>query len=488
MSLLRHFQPLGGKKIRRGQYWFLALLAVGVGLSGLLLFDSITTYVFVSKRLAIDQGRREMNRLSAALERELQQVRMEDESAVRAVFEKPASGADKPVWMELRAPDGRVLGREGLSLRASFSAEKIRRGFREHEPVFTTLGTPVGEVVAELFPMHVRGHGPPRGRVSNGAPPFPVLEIAVSLEQANAALSPIRRNLIVECSAAIALLASVLIMALRLPVYLRARHVEEQVELARRVQQTLLPSGPSVLSGMELAGECVPAGEVGGDFYDAFSTDSCRAALVLADVSGKGLPAALLASLIHGAVRLGDWTVSAAQHERATRRLNRLLLDRASGERYATMFWCYYDPAGGALQYINAGHCPPLLVRARGGEVEVERLTVGGTVVGLLAGAAFEQGSVPVAPGDVLVVYSDGIVEARDDRDDEFGEPRLADLLRQSYAAGAEEIRRRILSAVREFMGGSALQDDLTFVVVRFGAAVEEERGLRSEAGLAEIA
>ena len=488
MSLLRHFQPPGRKNLRQGHYWFLAGLAVGLGLSGLLLYDSISTYIFVSKRLAIEQGRREMNRLSAALEHELQQVGLEDERAVGALFEKPRDGAEKPVWMELRAPDGRVLGREGLSLRASFSEEKIHRGFREHEPVFTTLHTPEGDVVAELFPMHVRPHGPTIARAPNGALPFPVLEIAVSLEQANAALSPIRSNLIIECSAAIALLASVLIMALRLPVYLRARQVEQQVELARRVQQTLLPSGLSVLSGVELAGECVPAGEVGGDFYDAFSTESHRVALVLADVSGKGLPAALLAALIHGAVHLGDWTESAAQHEGATRRLNGLLLERASGERYATMFWCNYDSANGALRYINAGHCPPLLVRRNGGEVGVERLTVGGTVVGLLRGAKFEQASVPIAQGDVLVVYSDGVVEARDDRDEEFGERRLADLLRRSHAAGAEEIRRLILSAVQDFIGGNELQDDLTFVVVRFGPAADKKPALRSEAGLAEIA
>lgn len=485
MSLLRHFQRPGGKKLRRGQYWFLAWLALGAGLSALLIFDSVNTYLFVSKKLAVEQSRREMNRIAATFEHEVQRVGLEDRRTIAPLLERLLSGPDKPLWMELRTQDG-VVASAGLSLRASFPERQIRRGFRNREPVFTTLPTPVGEAVAEIFAMHVRPPHRPRAGPPNGAAAFPIFEIAAPLEEADTVLTPIRRNLAIECSAAIALLISVLIAALRRPAYLRARQVEQQVELARRVQQTLLPSGDTVFSGLELAGECVPAGEVGGDFYDTFpyetlATERRGVALVLADVSGKGLPAALLAALIHGAVRLGDWTESAARHEGATGQLNRLLFERASGERYATMFWCYFDSAGRGLRYINAGHCPPLLARRRGGEVEVERLTVGGPVVGLLPAAQFEQGSVAVAPGDVLVVFSDGIVEASGEGEEEFGEERLAEILRRNHAAGAEEIRRLILSAVRTFIGGAPLRDDLTFVVASFGAAAASERRARAQ-------
>jgi sigma-B regulation protein RsbU (phosphoserine phosphatase) len=228
----------------------------------------------------------------------------------------------------------------------------------------------------------------------------------------------------------------------------------------------LLPSLTEAYAGVQLATEYTPAEEVGGDFYDIFPIPDDGLALVMGDVSGKGIPAALLMGVIHGAVRSSAWTESAARHQRESELLNRLLCERASRERYASMFWCYYDPATGALRYVNAGHCPPLLARNHG----VSRLDAGGPVLGILEAAEYQQAAQPVKSGDVLAMYSDGLVEATNPSGEEYGESRLRDLLSTVRERSADEIRRAILASLEAFSGGSPLQDDLTLVVAKFGS------------------
>lgn len=314
------------------------------------------------------------------------------------------------------------------------------------------------------------GAGLPPGR-PGGLPSFPMLEIAMSLADADATFWPLRRNLLIECSAALALLASTLIAAVRFRTYVQSQELEQQLQLARQVQKALLPPTTHVSDRAEVAAECIPAWHVGGDFYDMFLVNRDDLAVVLGDVSGKGVPAALLASLVHGAIRSSNWTASTQHHEQLARQLNQLLLERASGERYVTMFSCYYDHAAETLQYINAGHCPPLLVHKNElGSFDVSKLEEGGTVIGLLPEVRYKQGRVAISPGDVLVMFSDGIVESTNAADEYFGEDRLIAEIETNYAAAVEVIRQRVIDSVRRFAAGVPADDDLTFVIVRFSA------------------
>ena len=166
------------------------------------------------------------------------------------------------------------------------------------------------------------------------------------------------------------------------------------MEIARQVQSKLLPNPALQLSGVKISTEYKPSEQVGGDFYDAFSNETTGTAVVMGDVSGKGIPAALLMGVIHGAVRTAMWQSAAAAHEEESQKLNRLLCEHASGNQFASMFWCVYDEPLNSLRYVNAGHCPPLLLRNRGGKLVTTRLDKGGPVLGLLLDATYEAATV----------------------------------------------------------------------------------------------
>jgi sigma-B regulation protein RsbU (phosphoserine phosphatase) len=274
----------------------------------------------------------------------------------------------------------------------------------------------------------------------------------------------------VNLAAAAALLAALAILTLRFRSYLAGRKLEQEVEIASSVQRDLLPSSKCKLEGFEIAGDYMPMAPVGGDFYDTFAADGDRAAFVLGDVSGKGIPAALLMGVLHGAVRSSRWTQSPRDHRDATREINRLLCQRASTTRFATMFWSYFDPASQHLKYINAGHCPPLLLK-RDHQDATLHLSAGGPVLGVLGDAEFQQGSVRLDAGDVLVLYSDGIVEAANEAEEEFGEDRVLAAVKAYAGDSAEEIRNQVLAAVDAFAGTAARQDDRTLVVAVYVGA-----------------
>jgi Stage II sporulation protein E (SpoIIE) len=261
-------------------------------------------------------------------------------------------------------------------------------------------------------------------------PPPPVLrfvEMALYLKSASAAFGRLRRDLIVSSSAALLLLASMILLWLRFPHYVRGKQLERQTELARQVQMDMLPASDAAFENLDFAAACVPAWQVGGDFYDVFAAGHGRMAVVLGDVSGKGLPAAVVAALLLGVVRASSWTAGGSEHVAASRRLSEFLHSRTSLERFASLFWCYYEPESQVLRYVNAGHPPPLLVkRDAGGELKIQRLTEGGPVLGLLQGADYRQGQAVVCPGDLLVLYSDGVVEAENAPGQQFerGPPR----------------------------------------------------------------
>jgi len=446
-------------------------LGTGVVLALLLLGNSIRDYFFVARVLSIQQVRHEVMQHIAAFERDLRINWTPGSSRLKLLTDEMAAASQKPLWIVLRGPDGEVLEQTGTPEHQAFTHGQEAVHFRTHEPLFDVIPSSQGEVVVEDFPVHggferpdVRGPGTGQ----HGRPFVLATEVAMLLSTADrSSLWPIRRNLMINIASALALLLTVGLTAWGFRSYVRGRRLEQQVEIARQVQANLLPTSIQLAGGVQIAVEYQPADEVAGDFYDAFYTDN-GLALVIGDVSGKGIPAALLMGVIHGAVRASAWTDSCASHEGETAELNRLLCERASREQFASMFWCYCDAGNGAVHYVNAGHCPPMLVGLWQGEAEIKRLDAGGPVLGLISGAGYTQGRVEIQPGDVMMLYSDGLVEAMNSAGEEFGDARLAGLLSQSFRESPETIRDSILASVRAFSGGVPPHDDLTFVVAKF--------------------
>jgi hypothetical protein len=447
--------------------WVTAWLCVSAVIALLLLANSIRDYRFVSRVIATQQVRHQMSQHATALERELRQDPSTRSSAVKSVME--AGG--NPVWIELRGPDGQVLEHAGVAAQEIFSEDDEHIHARNHEPLYRVVATAGGDVVVEVFAIRAPSTKMPANpSLLQSGPPAPMmLEIATpldSVDQSN--FLPIRRNLLINCSGALALLVTVVVAGLGFRSYAHGKYLEEQLEIAGQVQSELLPALAEKYVGVDLATEYTPAEQVGGDFYDVFRLKDEGIALVMGDVSGKGVPAALLMGVIHGAVRSSLWSESPSRHESESEQLNRLLCERASGERFASMFWCYHDPIAHTLSYVNAGHWPPLLTHKTVSKVEISRLHAGGPVLGVLLDARYEQAKLQIYPGDSLVMYSDGLIEAVNSHEEEYGEGRLRELLATLTEKSADDTRRAILASLAAFTGNAGLRDDLTIVVAKF--------------------
>jgi sigma-B regulation protein RsbU (phosphoserine phosphatase) len=244
---------------------------------------------------------------------------------------------------------------------------------------------------------------------------------------------------------------------------LEKERLEREIELASQIQRQILPQGAPEIPGFELAGWYRPARHIGGDYYDFFALGTeGRTALVVGDVSGKGVPAALLVSTLHSALRL------LVEREGVTpalfERLNRHILLSSSANKFITLLFAELDPADGTITYVNAGHNPGLLSRADG---RVDRLGAGGLPLGLLPGATFRAERLGLECGDLLCIYSDGITEASAPDDEEFGLDRLAQLLVAGRARPLAEVVAEIDRAVVEFAAGRPQGDDQTIVLLR---------------------
>jgi sigma-B regulation protein RsbU (phosphoserine phosphatase) len=244
---------------------------------------------------------------------------------------------------------------------------------------------------------------------------------------------------------------------------LQRQWVEGQLKLAREVQAGLLPRLPPELPGYEMAGTNLPTWTIGGDYYDWVPLDDGRMGMVVADVSGKGIPAALIMATFRAALR--------AEMRRGTRiaaaveAVNRVLLESQGGSRFVTAVCGVLDPASGRFDYVNCGHNPPLLVRA--GAAAHELLDSGGPALGLGVGGGFEPGVVMIEPGDLLALYTDGVVEPSDERQEEFGQDRLLQLLLTSGGRPAGDLVLAVVEATRRFSRRQSYDDDFTLVVVK---------------------
>lgn len=244
---------------------------------------------------------------------------------------------------------------------------------------------------------------------------------------------------------------------------LQFHHQEQEVAEARSIQQGLLPISIPQQPGYEVAGAWQPANTVGGDYYDVLEFDEATLGLCIADVAGKGLPAALLMSNLQAGVR--GLASSSLPSDVLCTRLNSLVCHNTGGDRFITLFYAQLDGPGRRLSYTNAGHNAPVLLHRDG---SYERLQDGGGVLGILPVQKFAIGTAQLAPGDRVVFFTDGVTESCDEGGDEFGEARLLQLLQEHRAASASQLLERILATVCEFSRGHR-QDDATLLVLAVG-------------------
>ncbi len=238
--------------------------------------------------------------------------------------------------------------------------------------------------------------------------------------------------------------------------------MESDLAQASEIQRSLLPTEPPAYEGWELAGLNLPCRTVGGDYFDFIPYQDGRLAVVVGDVSGKGLPAALLMSSLQAKVQMLRETNPTPGQAVGT--LNRSLTERCPLGKFITFFYALLDPATGALEYSNAGHNYPLILRNNG---TVETLTGNGLVMGLFAAVHYEIKKTKLAPGDMLVLYSDGVTEAANSAEVEFGEKGLAEFLADGKSARCEDIVNRLVEHMRKWRGASSFTDDFTIVLVR---------------------
>jgi phosphoserine phosphatase RsbU/P len=245
----------------------------------------------------------------------------------------------------------------------------------------------------------------------------------------------------------------------------RIRHrLENELSIAHEVQTQLFPRELPSMPGIELAAICRAARVVSGDYYDFVKVGDSKLGLAIADISGKGISAALLMASLQAALRgqaILDGHRTTAQ---IVEILNRHLFLNTSDDRYATLFYAEYDAASRTLRYTNAGHCAPFFVSGR----NVKKLDEGGTVVGLFDHADYQQGSISADPGSLLVAFSDGLLEPENVYGEEFGSTRLSSEVVRLRDIPAERLAEGLLSAVEQWAGTAEQADDMTVIVARF--------------------
>lgn len=240
------------------------------------------------------------------------------------------------------------------------------------------------------------------------------------------------------------------------------KRLANELAVASEIQLRLHPASPPAIPGYDLIGVSFPCYEVGGDYFDFIEKRDGRCVIALGDVSGKGTGAALLMSSVHAAVRAQATTRLSASE--VVGEINQYIYDNTPANRYVTLFYSELDQQTHQLTYVNAGHNPPLLVRANG---KVATLDIGGFPAGITQFADYQEGSVVIEPGDVLIVYSDGVTESLDEQDQEFGEARLIEIVQKNRGRTAAGLRDRIDEALAKFVGKAKSVDDLTLVIVK---------------------
>jgi serine phosphatase RsbU (regulator of sigma subunit) len=267
--------------------------------------------------------------------------------------------------------------------------------------------------------------------------------------------------------------------------------LEREFEIAREVQERLFPQTLPNIAGVEMAAHCRPAQAVGGDYYDLIdirngslakaehapgenissvsgaTAHGCdRLGVAIGDISGKGMSAALLMASLHASLR-GQVLSGAGDLGTKMANVNRLLYDASDSNRYATFFYAELDCTSRTLHYVNGGHNPPAVLRKENGAWQVFRLGDGGSVIGLLAGAVYKEQILHLLPGDILLAFTDGISEATNASEDEWGETRMIAEAQAHADLNAAELLQRLFRAADAFAAGAPQHDDMTLVVLQ---------------------
>ena len=245
---------------------------------------------------------------------------------------------------------------------------------------------------------------------------------------------------------------------------LEQEKLRRDLALAAEVQRRLLPPEPPRAGAATLAAMTLPARTVGGDYYDFIDLGRGAVGVAVADVSGKGIAAALLMSVVQASLRAIAAQPITSLSQLASK-MNGFLFQSTGANKYATFFYAEIDKNGRRLRYVNAGHNPPYLTRRGEGGVEICELPAGGTVLGLFPEVQHEEAEIGLRPGDLLVAFTDGVPEALNPGGEEFGEDRLKALLRDGHGGTADEIASTLAARMREWIGSAEQHDDLTFIV-----------------------
>ena len=251
------------------------------------------------------------------------------------------------------------------------------------------------------------------------------------------------------------------------------RRVAQELEIAKNVQARLFPQAAPALRTLEYAGACIPARQVGGDYYDFLSLGQDRLGLVVGDVSGKGIAAALLMANLQANLR-SQCAMAADEPQRLLGSVNQLFCENTTDSAYATLFFAEYDDQSRRLRYANCGHLTGLLLR---GDGAVERLAATGTVLGLFADWECTTEELVLFSGDTLLLYTDGVTESFNQSGEEFGEQRLVEALRRHLGSSSQALLGAIVDEVRRFSPREQ-HDDITLVVARCRGAEEKQMSL----------
>lgn len=440
--------------------WLAVLLVAGAAIALALLVQTVVTYRYVAGNLIQQSARRAAEERVRDIERAARLTRPQDGAAFRVVLDEiRQDNVEQVAGLAVLTADGGVVAgspdRAGVAPRDTRRTGVLVRESRNGRAVFVGTFT----CRCSLPGRTGAAAGEPRGSGRL------LVELALYEDSLSAPFARLRRNAAISAGAALMLLIALALIGLRARAYVAGRQLQAEVELARSVQSNLFPA-PSQLPPVDLSVECLPASQVGGDFYDVAALPDGRVSFVVGDVSGHGLSAALLMALVHGAMSNPLWGATESPAVSAAR-LNDLLLTKSSSSKFASLFWCAYDPARRSLSYLNAGHPPGLLLRANAASSGVERLTGGGPVLGLMPGSSFEAHAVEASPGDLLIVMSDGITEASDADGNHFSDEQLMAVVERARLLPSGDLRDAILAAVEEFTQGRPAADDRTLLVVR---------------------
>ena len=238
--------------------------------------------------------------------------------------------------------------------------------------------------------------------------------------------------------------------------------LQEEMRLANDIQVNLLPKENPKIPGYEIAGRSIPAKDVGGDYYDFIKIKDDHLALCLGDISGKGIPAALLMANLQASLR--GQTLMGIECKDCVSFTNNLLFNSTDNNKYATLFYSVLHTSENKITFCNAGHNEPILIDK---EDKVTRLKEGGMIVGILPEMTYEEKTIEFTSGSLLVVYSDGITEAMNSSEEEFGEERLINFLKENKNLPASDLVDSIIKNVKDYAGSVEQMDDMTLVVVK---------------------